>query len=235
MYNKQLEFIGTKASQTQVTAFWGWAALASQGRNVVDGEARPIETWRPLRTNVEPHLCLSKPTWHQWPKPVAGEEWGIEENWSFHFISVQGSSPLTVQEAYERGLVRSGDLSLMGLVGVRVSLCKSPSSSSQGSPQHVWTWKTDLSKRNKSWNLCEQLLWAQWISLYLEKLTMLSLSIKVLSEKGLRSTVACHRSQCVNTFSFSGASQGKLGMVWRKLCLQYHPCSRSLQSFTLHY
>lgn len=41
---------------------------------------------------------------------------------------------------------------------------------------------------------------------------MLSLNIEVLSEKGPRSTVACHRSQRVNTFS------GIFGCLSRETC-----------------
>lgn len=59
----------------------------------------------------------------------------MEENWSLLFISVQVSSPLAVQEAYKRGLLCDQGIHPLSLVGVRVSLCKSPSSSSQNSPQ----------------------------------------------------------------------------------------------------
>lgn len=43
----------------------------------------------------------------------------------------------------------------------------------------------------------------------IETFTMLSLNTEVLSEKGMRSTVACYRSHHVNTFLFSGAFKGK--------------------------
>lgn len=84
----------------------------------------------------------------------------------------------------------------MSLVGVRVSVQESLiSSSSQDSPQGMDMEDWPL-RRNKSWNPHEQLPWAQWTSLYLEKLNMLSTNIEVLSGKGMRSTVGHHRSQC---------------------------------------
>lgn len=97
---------------------------------------------------------------------------------------------------WERTSVWSGHPSLMSLVGVRVSVQESLiSSSSQDSPQGMDMEDWPL-RRNKSWNPHEQLPWAQWTSLYLEKLNMLSINIEVLSGKGMRSMVGHHRSQC---------------------------------------
>lgn len=120
------------------------------------------------------------------------------------------SCPLAVQEAHGRRLLcDQGILPWWAWMGFG-SLCARAQAAALKTRHKVQTWKTDLSRRNKSWNLHEQLPWAQWTSLYLEKLTVLSLNIEMLSEKGLRSTVASHRSQRVNTFLFAGASQGKL-------------------------
>lgn len=106
MCNKRLGFIRTKASQTQAKAFWDRTAQTSQGKECGGYKGPgPQDTQGPFGTTPEPYLCFPKPNWYQWPKPVAGEEWGIGEPWSCHFIFIQVSLPLAMQVGFAGGLL----------------------------------------------------------------------------------------------------------------------------------
>lgn len=145
MCNKQLGFTRTKASQTQVMAFWDRTAQTSQGKECGGYKGPgPQETRGPLSTALEPRqLVFPMPNWYQWPRPVAGEEWGIGEPWSCHLTSV----PSIFVPGYTRGIWGrasewSGGPSLLSLGGVRVSLCKSLSRMSEDPPQStdIYDW-----------------------------------------------------------------------------------------------
>lgn len=157
MYNKQLGLIRAKASQAQVMFFWDRTVQASQGEEC-GGYKGPQEIQGLLNTILEPYLCFTKPNWHQWPKPIAGEEWNIQEPWSCHFISLQVCLSLAIQEGYEGGPLCDQGLSL--LIPCRASfglgcLCARVQAAHLKTHCKVWTLTADIHRRNKGWALRE--------------------------------------------------------------------------------